>query len=96
MVIVQNGEAIVFDTPATASASRELLEVIERQWKARVTAVVPTHFHDDCLGGYGNSTNAVFPPTPMRSPSSWRGPKTPCSPNRVSRIGWCYAWAGRT
>lgn len=51
MVIVQDGEALVFDTPATTSASRELLAVIERQLKATVKAVVPTHFHADCLAG---------------------------------------------
>lgn len=51
MLVVEDGEALVFDTPATAAASVELLTYTERELKARVTAVVPTHFHADCLAG---------------------------------------------
>jgi metallo-beta-lactamase class B len=51
MIVVDAGEAIVFDTPATESATIELLDYAERTLKVRVKAVVPTHFHADCLAG---------------------------------------------
>lgn len=48
MVYVNEGEAVIFDTPVNDSASKELLN-----WLADYTvkAVVCTHFHVDCLGG---------------------------------------------
>lgn len=51
MLVVDGGEALVFNTPANAAASRELLDYAEHQLRARVKAVVPTHFHADCLAG---------------------------------------------
>lgn len=51
IVVVSEGEAVVFDTPATDSSSRELIAFTETKLKAKIKAVVPTHFHSDCLGG---------------------------------------------
>ncbi len=51
MVVVNNGEAVIFDTPADDKASEELIEWVEDKLKATVKAVIVTHFHTDCLGG---------------------------------------------
>lgn len=51
MVVVNQQEAIVFDTPATDSASAELIHWAISDLHSRIKAVIPTHFHDDCLGG---------------------------------------------
>lgn len=51
MIVIQDGEAMVFDTPADAEASKELITWLENEKKLQVTAVVATHFHDDCVGG---------------------------------------------
>ncbi|WP_214607063.1 MBL fold metallo-hydrolase [Hymenobacter arizonensis] len=51
MIVADAGEAVVFDTPATDSATVELLNYTERVLKVRVKAVVPTHFHADCVAG---------------------------------------------
>jgi metallo-beta-lactamase class B len=51
MVVFSNKEAIIFDTPADNSASLELIHWVENSLKCKVTAVIPTHFHADCLGG---------------------------------------------
>ena len=51
MVVVNQGEAIIFDTPADDSTSQELIRWVENDLQATVKAVVPTHFHADCLGG---------------------------------------------
>ena len=51
LVVVDEGEAVIFDTPATDAASAELIDYVETQLNATVKAVVATHFHDDCTGG---------------------------------------------
>ncbi|MDF7818657.1 subclass B1 metallo-beta-lactamase [Runella sp. MFBS21] len=51
MIYIQNGEAIVFDTPVNDSASVALFKWVELEAKAKVKAVVINHFHEDCLGG---------------------------------------------
>ena len=51
MVVVDGGEALIFDTPATEASTSELLRWVEREVGARVKAVVPTHFHADCVAG---------------------------------------------
>lgn len=51
LVYIDSGEAIVFDSPATERVSKELIDWVEQNLKTKIIAVVPTHFHEDCLGG---------------------------------------------
>lgn len=51
MIAIDNGEAIVFDTPTNDAASFELIKAIEEKLKCKVKGVVVNHFHNDCLGG---------------------------------------------
>jgi metallo-beta-lactamase class B len=51
LLLIDNGEAIVFDTPITDSVSVELIQWIEKQQNAKIKGVVINHFHNDCLGG---------------------------------------------
>ena len=51
LIVVDDGEAVIFDTPATDATSAELIDYIETNMNATVKAVVATHFHDDCTGG---------------------------------------------
>ena len=51
MLVIDNGEAIVFDTPTNDAVSNELIQWVENVAKATVKKVVVTHFHVDCLGG---------------------------------------------
>jgi metallo-beta-lactamase class B len=51
LVVRNGGETVVFDTPTNDSCATELLQWIVDSLRCRVTAVIPTHFHDDCLGG---------------------------------------------
>lgn len=53
MVVIDGGEALVFDTPTHDEASEELIYWLENEQKVRVKAVLATHFHNDCLGGLG-------------------------------------------
>jgi len=51
MIVVNEGEAVVFDTPADDTSAAELIGYVTRELQARIKAVVATHFHADCLGG---------------------------------------------
>ena len=51
LVYIDDGEAIVFDTPVNDTAATELIYWIQNKMNSRIKVVVPGHFHDDCLGG---------------------------------------------
>ncbi|MDJ1482987.1 subclass B1 metallo-beta-lactamase [Cytophagaceae bacterium YF14B1] len=51
MIVFDKKEAIVFDTPADTKSSEELIQWIEDSLNCKVKAIIPTHFHEDCLGG---------------------------------------------
>ena len=51
MVVVNGGKAVIFDTPANDFASIELINFVNKNLNSIITAVIPTHFHADCVGG---------------------------------------------
>lgn len=51
MVVFNDGEAIVFDTPADDSTAALLIDWIGENLRCNIKAVITTHFHADCLGG---------------------------------------------
>lgn len=50
-VLFDEDEAIVFDTPTDDAGALELISFIQDSLAGKIIAVVPTHFHKDCLGG---------------------------------------------
>jgi len=51
MIVIDNCEAIVFDTPINNLVSSELINWIQNTLGYKLKAVVVSHFHADCLGG---------------------------------------------
>ncbi len=51
LFVRNNNETIVFDTPTNDKSANELIKWINESLKCKINAVIPTHFHDDCLGG---------------------------------------------
>lgn len=51
MIVLNDHKAIVFDTPADAESSSELINFMEKELMCKIEAVIPTHFHQDCVGG---------------------------------------------
>jgi len=51
LVVTNGGEAIIFDTPANDKSSEELIRWIKETLHCSVKAIIPTHFHNDCVGG---------------------------------------------
>ncbi|MDR6562969.1 MULTISPECIES: subclass B1 metallo-beta-lactamase [unclassified Arcicella] len=51
-LIVRNShEVVVFDTPTNDKNAEELIKWIKGTLHCKINAIIPTHFHDDCLGG---------------------------------------------
>jgi metallo-beta-lactamase class B len=51
LIVTNNNEAIIFDTPTNENNSEELINWIKGTLKCKINALIPGHFHDDCLGG---------------------------------------------
>ena len=61
LIVIDNGEAIVYDTPVDDAASKILIKWLKREHRIKVKAVVVTHFHNDCLGGLNAFHKARIP-----------------------------------
>lgn len=53
LIVTNNHEVIIFDTPTNDSAADFLINWVDEKLNGTINAVIPTHFHDDCLGGLG-------------------------------------------
>ncbi|WP_338356235.1 subclass B1 metallo-beta-lactamase [Yeosuana marina] len=51
MLVVNENKGVIFDTPTDNKSSLELINFVTNQLKSEITAVIPTHFHEDCVGG---------------------------------------------
>ncbi|MDQ4139870.1 MAG: subclass B1 metallo-beta-lactamase [Bacteroidota bacterium] len=51
MIVFNKNEAIIFDTPPDNKTSLELISWVEQNLHCKIKAIIPTHFHSDCLGG---------------------------------------------
>lgn len=51
MLVINENKGIVFDTPTDNKSSLELIDFVTSKLKTEIIAIIPTHFHEDCLGG---------------------------------------------
>lgn len=51
MVVVNGNKAVIFDTPTNDSSSAELIDYLVKTKNYKIIAIIPTHFHEDCVGG---------------------------------------------
>ncbi|WFB69443.1 CHM family subclass B1 metallo-beta-lactamase [Chryseobacterium sp. WX] len=51
LIVKDYHETVVFDTPTNDKSSEELIQWINENLDSKIKAIVPTHFHDDSLGG---------------------------------------------
>jgi metallo-beta-lactamase class B len=55
LVVVNDREAVLINLPWTDEQTAALFDWIEEHLSATVKTVVPTHFHQDCMGGLGEA-----------------------------------------
>jgi metallo-beta-lactamase class B len=51
LVVRNNKEVVVFDTPVDDKSAEELIQWVEKTLHCNIVAIIPTHYHPDCLGG---------------------------------------------
>lgn len=51
LIVRNNNEVAIFDTPTNDESSEELIKWIEGTLHCKIKAIIPTHFHNDCLAG---------------------------------------------
>lgn len=51
LIVRDSNEAIIFDTPTNDKSAKELIKWVKEKLNCKLNAVIPTHFHVDCLGG---------------------------------------------
>lgn len=51
LIIRNANEVVIYDTPTNDTASNFLIKWVTENLKCKIVAIVPTHFHNDCLGG---------------------------------------------
>lgn len=51
LIVRNSDEVIIFDTPVNDKSSEELIKWIKETLHCKIKAIIPTHFHNDCLGG---------------------------------------------
>lgn len=61
LVVRSNKDVIIFDTPTNDKSSEELIKWINETLQCKIIAIIPTHFHDDCLGGLNAFNKHAIP-----------------------------------
>jgi len=61
LIVRNSNEAVIFDTPTNDKSSEELINWIKETLHCTIKAVIPTHFHNDCLGGLKSFHDANIP-----------------------------------
>lgn len=51
IVIIDNGKALLCDTPADVQQTKDLFEYVTHSLNARISLFVPNHWHGDCVAG---------------------------------------------
>ena len=51
MLVINKGQGVIFDSPANDKSSMELIQFMHHKLNCKITALIPTHFHKDCIGG---------------------------------------------
>ncbi|WP_236642002.1 subclass B1 metallo-beta-lactamase [Dokdonia sinensis] len=60
-IYVNDGSAIIFDTPLNDSISRQLIDFVQEDLGAKIEGVVINHFHKDAAGGLNAFAKANIP-----------------------------------
>lgn len=61
LIVRDNNEVIIFDSPTNDKSAEELIKWVNETLNCKINAIIPTHFHDDCLGGLKAFHNHKIP-----------------------------------
>tara|TARA_R110000868_G_scaffold143879_4_gene362589 strand:- start:451 stop:1230 length:780 start_codon:yes stop_codon:yes gene_type:complete len=61
MLVINSHKGVMFDTPTDDKSAMELIRFVTKKLKTDITAVIPTHFHEDCIGGIASFIDEGIP-----------------------------------
>lgn len=93
LFVRNNNEVIVFDTPTNDKSSEELIKWVKGTLRCQINAIIPTHFHDDCLGGLkafhenNISSYANFKTVELAKENNYVVPKNSFKDSLILKVG---------
>lgn len=93
LVVRNSNEVIIFDTPTNDKSSALLIKWIKEKLHCKINAIIPTHFHDDCLGGLkafdenGIPSYAYFKTIALAKENNYVVPKNSFSDSLILKVG---------
>ena len=93
LIVKNNSEVIIFDTPTNDKNSLELIKWIKETLACKINAIIPTHFHDDCLGGLkafeenNVPSYAYFKTIELAKENNYVSPKNSIKDSLILKVG---------
>ena len=93
LIVRKSDETIVFDTPTNNKSAEVLIKCIKETLHCKINAVIPTHFHDDCLGGLKAfdenkiSSYAYFKTIELAKANNYVVPKNSFNDSLILKVG---------
>ncbi|MBB6005060.1 subclass B1 metallo-beta-lactamase [Arcicella rosea] len=93
LVVRNSNEVIIFDTPTNDKSSGLLIKWIKEKLHCKINAIIPTHFHDDCLGGLkafdenGIPSYAYFKTIALAKENNYVVPKNSFNDSLILKVG---------
>jgi metallo-beta-lactamase class B len=93
LIVRNRQETIVFDTPTNDKSAEALIKWIKDTLHCKINAIIPTHFHDDCLGGLkafhenGIPSYAYFKTIELAKENNFVVPKNSFRDSLILKVG---------
>lgn len=93
LIVRNSNEVIIFDTPTNDKSSEVLIKWIKEKLHCKINAIIPTHFHDDCLGGLkafdenGIPSYAYFKTIELAKENNYVVPQNSFSDSLILKVG---------
>lgn len=93
LIVRNSNEVIIFDTPTNDKSSEVLIKWIKETLHCKINAIIPTHFHDDCLGGlkafHDNDipSYAYFKTIELATENKFVAPKNSFADSLILKVG---------
>jgi metallo-beta-lactamase class B len=93
VIVTNNNEAIIFDTTTDKKSSEELIKWIIEKLHYKIKALIPTHFHSDCLAGlpafddHNIPSYAYFKTIELAKENNFSVPKNSFEDSLILKVG---------
>ncbi|MBE7412446.1 MAG: subclass B1 metallo-beta-lactamase [Leptospiraceae bacterium] len=93
LIVRSSNQAIIFDTPVNYESTDELIQWVESTLHCKIVAIIPTHYHPDCLGGLkafhdkGIPSYAYFKTIELAKKNNFISPQNSFQDSLILKVG---------